>query len=357
MNFSHTNLSTSLGSTLQSHAFRFLSVAIYGTIISVAFVGNFLACLAFIVSPLVRRPPTNHFIFSLAVGDLLTVCFAVPFDLEQTINIIWSHGEVLCLVWTSSYLLIVPSTIWSLLALSVDRYKTLKDPLNRFRQTPFMTRKRASLVILFLWVYSGIFALLPVMGWKRIPRSVHDNICDFNITFEYSLLSSSINFVLPTTCMCVLYWSIYKIARRVARDTTFRQLDNSSSSRRREAKKLKKRIKRTKKILVVAWTFFFCWMPHTLVSIAYAFLEKWCGLKCLLAIPRETYSILLMLGYSSSALNPYLYALRNKQFRKALLNIVPAVRRRFAHWPTLTSLGNRLTTRFYDQGTTAITSV
>ena len=357
MNFSHTNLSTSFGYTSQGPAFRSFSAAIYGTIISVAFVGNLLACLAFIVSPLVRRPPTNHFILSLAVGDLLTVCFAVPFDLEQTIKNIWSHGEVLCLVWTTSYLLTVPSSIWSLLALSIDRYKSLKDPLNRFRQTPFMTRKRAGLVILFLWVYSGIFALLPVMGWKRIPRSVHDNFCDFNITIEYSLLSSIINFVLPTTFMCVLYWSIYKIARGVARDATLLQLGNSSSSRGREAKKIKKRIKTTKKILVVAWTFFFCWMPHTLVSIAYAFLLKWCGEKCLRAIPSEIYTILLMLGYSSSALNPYLYALRNKQFRKALLNIVPAVRRRFSYWPTLTSLGDRLTTRFYDRGTTASTSV
>ena len=351
MNFSHTNLSTSYGLTSQSPAFRFLFVAIYGTIITVAFVGNLLACLAFIVSPIVRRPPTNHFIFSLAVGDLLTVCFSVPFDLERTINTIWSHGEVLCLVWTSSYLLTVPSSIWSLLALSVDRYKSLKDPLNRFRQTPFMTRKRASLVILFLWVYSGIFALLPVMGWKRIPRSVHDNYCDFNITFEYSILSSIINFVLPTAFMCVLYWSIYKIARGVARDATLLQLDNSTSSREREAKKIKKRIKTTKKILVVAWTFFFCWMPHTLFSIVGAFLYTWC-MKCFLAIPTETQTILLMLGYSSSALNPYLYALRNKQFREALLDIVPAVRRRFAHWPTLTSLGNRLTSRLYDQGIT-----
>ena len=357
MNISaETNLSsTSSVATPQSHGFKFFSVAIYAAIIAVAFIGNSLACLAFIVSPIVRRPPTNHFIFSLAVGDLLTVCFSVPFDLEQTLkDFVWSHGEVLCVVWTSSYLLTVPSSIWSLLAVSVDRYKSIKDPLNRFRQAPFMTRKRAGIVILALWVYSGIFALMPVMGWKRASRSVEKNFCDFNITLEYSLLSSIINFVLPTIFMCILYWRIYKIARGVARDAALNLLESSSSARERDAKTLRKRIKTTKNILVVAWTFFFCWMPHTLFSIASAFMYTWC-MKCLLAIPRELFVTLLMLGYTSSALNPYLYALRNKQFKRALLGIVPAVRRRFENWTSLNSLGNRKTTstRLHEHGVTS----
>ena len=347
MNLSETNISALPDVTSPNIGFKYLSVSIYAVIIVLALFGNLLACLAFLVSPILRRSPTNHFIFSLAISDLLTTCLSVPFDLEQLLtNYFWSHGEALCLVWTSSYLITVPSSIWSLLVVSVDRYKSLKDPLNRFRQTPFMTRKRAGLVIFSLWIYSGLFALMPVIGWKRVPLSVEDNYCQFNITIEYSLLSNLVNFVIPTLFMCALYWRIYKIASGMTRNDALSQLESSSSTGERAAKKLRKRIKTTKNILVVACAFFFCWMPHTALSIVSAIMYSACP-TCLSAIPSDLYTILLMLGYTSSALNPYLYALRNRQFRNALAGIAPALRCKFAKRqpssPRLTSSssGNR----------------
>ncbi|XP_078346988.1 5-hydroxytryptamine receptor 4-like [Oculina patagonica] len=329
MNFSETNLSVTPAMTSLSSGLKYVSVSVYAVIILMAFVGNLIACFAFIVSGIVRMSPTNHFIFSLAVSDLLTACLAMPFDLEQLLtNQIWPHGEALCVVWTSAYLITVPSSIWSLLAVSVDRYKSLQDPLNRFRQTPFMTRRRAGLVILLLWVYSGIFALMPVMGWNRLPRSVENNFCEFNITPEYSLLSSFVNFVLPTLFMCALYWRIYKIASGMSKKEGLNRQENSPHTGRKPAKSLRKKIKTTKNILVVACAFFFCWMPHTVLSIVTTFMYILC-MPCLSAIPGELYIIFLMLGYSSSALNPYLYALRNTQFRNAFSRVATTLRCKF----------------------------
>lgn len=329
MNFSESNVSATSAMTSLGSGMKYISASVYVVIIVMALIGNLLACFAFIVSGIVRMSPTNHFIFSLALSDLLTACFAMPFDLEQLLtNQTWSHGEALCQVWTSTYLITVPSSIWSLLAVSVDRYKSLKDPLNRFRQTPFMTRRRAGLVILSLWIYSGIFALMPVMGWKRLPRSVENNFCEFNITPEYSLLSSTVNFVSPTLFMCALYWRIYKIASGMTKGEALNPVENSSHVGRNSTKSLKKRIKTTKNILFVACAFFFCWMPHTILSMVTTVMYMSC-IPCLYAIPGELYIILLMLGYLSSALNPYLYALRNKKFRNAFSGVVPALRCKF----------------------------
>ena len=319
------------------HGFKYFSVSIYALIIVAAFIGNLLVCAAFFWNPILRRSPTNHFIFSLAISDLLTACITVPFDLEQVLtNQFWPHGEALCVLWTTSYLINVPSSIWNLLAVSVDRYKGLQDPLNRFRQTPFMTRKRAGLVILTLWIYSALFALIPVMGWKLIPLSVENNVCQFNITPAYSLLSSFINFVLPTLFMCVLYWRIYKIASSVTRNNALNQADSLPMTSEYAEKMLKKRIKTTKNIVVVVCAFLLCWMPHTVVSIVSAFLFNSCP-ECLSAIPSELFTLLLMLGYASSAMNPYLYALRNKQFKNTLSFLVPALRNKFAQRPRTSS--------------------
>ena len=344
MNYSESNVSATSDMTSLGSGLKYISASVYVVIIILALIGNLLACFAFVASGIVRMSPTNHFIFSLALSDLLTACFSMPFDLEQLLtNQSWPHGEVLCQVWTSTYLITVPTSIWSLLAVSVDRYKSLKDPLDRFRQTPFMTRRRAGLVIFSLWIYSGLFALMPVMGWKRLPRSVENNRCEFNITAEYSLLSSTVNFVLPTLFMCALYWRIYKIASGMTKGGALNPDENSNSSHvgRNSVRSLKKRIKTTKNILFVAFAFFFCWMPHTIFSMVTTVMFMTKCISCLYAIPGELNIILLMLGYLSSALNPYLYALRNKKFRNAFASVVPCLRHKFVQrYPSSRTSGN-----------------
>ena len=335
MNISQTTFnSTSVDDSGPSiSAFDYLCASVYAAIIVAAIVGNFLACLAFILSGIVRACPTNHFIVSLAVSDLLTTCLAMTFDMEQLLtNQHWSHGEALCQVWTSIYLITVPSSLWSLFVLSVDRYKTLKDPLNRFRQSPFMTRRRAEMVIVGLWAYSGMFALMPVMGWKPRAESVYDGGCYFNIAPEYSLLTSFINFLLPTLLMCALYWRIYRVANAVTKnkllyDTTDRPTHIANQI---ADKNLKKKMKTTKNILMVACACFFCWMPYTVLSITITIMILLC-LDCRPKLPSELGVLLLILGYSSSALNPYLYALRNRKFRRALNKILRAFRGKGTH--------------------------
>jgi hypothetical protein len=166
----------------QSHViFKIVCVVAYIGIILAAAVGNTLVCIALFMSQALRKSPTNYFILSLAVSDLLTVSLCVPFDAEQTLtNWKWRHGHFLCKLWTTVYLFAVPSSVLSLLAVSVDRYKALSDPLNRFRQERFMTRKRACVVIAALWLYSLVFALVPEMGWKMYPQNVIVGVCFFN---------------------------------------------------------------------------------------------------------------------------------------------------------------------------------
>lgn len=118
-------------------------------------------------------------------------------------------------------------------------------------------------------------------------------------------------------------------------------LENSPDLVRKSAKSLRKRIRTTKNILVVACAFFFCWMPHTVLSIVTTFMYISC-VPCLSAIPGELYIIFLMLGYSSSALNPYLYALRNRQFRNAFTRVASTLRcKLIQRHPSTRTSGNR----------------
>lgn len=307
-----------LDTTSGNIIFKMICVVSYIVIIIAAALGNILVCIAFFMSQALRKSPTNYFILSLAISDLLTATLCIPFDAEQTLtNWQWAHGRFLCSVWTTVYLFAVPSSVLSLLAVSVDRYKALSDPLNRFRQERFMTRKRACVVIAGLWMYSFVFALVPEMGWKMYQDNLMYGMCYFNITEHYSVISSFLNFVFPVLIMCALYFRIYQIAKKTRRaHRGGSDISNFSCNRNyaRSRKRLNKNIKTTKNILIVVCTFVFCWVPFTTYSLVGIFCKP-----CYMSTPEEMSSIFLILGYSNSALNPYLYAFRNKKFKETYI--------------------------------------
>ncbi|XP_022782841.1 histamine H2 receptor-like [Stylophora pistillata] len=321
------------GSASLPHSFYFVTATVLILIIITAIIGNILVCVAILVNNQLRSSPTMVFIFSLAVCDLLTACLSMPFDVNQQLtNFKWTSSEGLCQAWTTAYLITVPSSIWNLLAVSVDRYKSLKDPLSRYRQSPFMTRKRAAQVVVLLWIYSAVFALVPVMGWKYNPASVRNNSCYFNITTNYSILSSFVNFIFPLLVMCFLYFKIFMIARNINKEKfaqpnsrSWGRLSNEATStedvfkitrrNKRSDKRIKQNIKTAKNILIIVAAFFLCWMPHTLLSLTMIFH----GVEMAHKIPSELFTVFLLLGYLNSALNPPLYTFHNKRFKETYL--------------------------------------
>lgn len=314
--FSKDGFSTSL------HGFIIVTAIFLIVIIIFAIFGNVLVCAAILGNNQLRSSPTMLFIFSLAISDLLAATLSMPFDVDQQlVNFKWVHSEGLCEAWTTAYLITVPSSIWNLLVVSADRYKSLQDPLSRYRRRPFMTRKRAVLVILLVWVYSIVFALIPVMGWKYRPHSVEDNQCNFNITNNYSILSSFLNFIFPLLAMCFFYLKIFMIARNINNGKFSDSLAYEGHSTHavvlskrvnRHHKRFKRNMKAAKNVLIIVFAFFFCWMPHTVLSLVMIF----SGEKILTKIPPELPSLLLLLGYLNSALNPPLYTFHNKQFKE-----------------------------------------
>jgi len=75
-----------------------------------------------------------------------------------------------------------------------------------------MTRRRAIAIIIALWVYSLLFALAPVLGWKARQKSVRNGVCYFINTWEYSLLISVINFLVPVLAASFVHYRIYHLA-------------------------------------------------------------------------------------------------------------------------------------------------
>ena len=316
MNTTHSNQSYSPLLNKMEPMFLYPLCAVYIVVILAAILGNVFVLCTIVATKKLRNSPTNLLIVSLSISDLLTAAITMPFEVEILLwNGRWSHGELMCNVWTTLYLIAVPTSILTLLAVSIDRYKTLSDPLNKYREDRFMTRKRAGLVVMVMWAYSIVFALIPQMGWNIAQESVSSGRCNFNITFIYSAISSIVNFILPLLITCVIYLKIYKLAKQGAiengenRKSSLAQTTRASFS---DQKILMKNLRAAKTISIIVSGFFLCWFPFTVFSLVGDFC-----MSCLKATPLSVSSLLLLLGYANSALNPYLYSFRNKKFRES----------------------------------------
>ena len=315
-NSSEHNSTATSSNTFFPPSFVYPVATCHILIVAVAALGNLIVCYAIITNKSLRSSPTNLFIFSLAFSDLFTATLAVPFDIEGLfLNWAWKHGEIMCEAWITVYLITVPTSILTLLALSVDRYKSLKDPLNRFRRFRFMTRKRALIVISVIWLYSLVFALIPVIGWRKYDEFVYEGICYFPLTEIYSTLGSCLNSIFPLLVTCGIYVKIYLIARSPS--STFdkeisRQMPTTEAYSRQtrsttERKIYLRNIRAAKTTSIFVAVFFFCFSIGITANLCQS---------CRAKIPDEVRVLVLMFGYLNSALNPFLFAFRDSRFKK-----------------------------------------
>ena len=290
-------------------AFELPVLTCYVIIVVVAIVGNLMVCYAIMVDRNLRNNPTMLLLFSLALSDLLTVTTLGPLDIELFfLRGVWVHGELMCEIFSIMFLTTVPTSIWTLFAISIERYKSLSDPLNCFRRSPFMTRKRALITIVFIWVYSGFFSSIPSMGWRDAPGEsvVKNGVCWYPYTLVYSMLTAFLNIVLPLLLSCGINIKIF----RIASGRNKAALVHGKPAFIKENKTYLGNFQIAKTISMFVAVFFFCWFPYAM----YLILSSLCD-NCYKVIPEEAFPFLLMCGYLNSALNPFLFSLRNKSFK------------------------------------------
>ena len=317
--FNTTVRPSSQGSSLFDLTFKYTIAPCFILIAVVAAVGNFLVCFAILRNRHLRSNPSNLFLLSLAVSDLLTATFAMPFDIEFLfLEGVWKHGPVMCVTFLTVYLITVPTSIFTLLAISVDRFMSLKDPLRRFRRSQFMTRARSLIIIGIIWVYSFIWALLPIMGWRIKGRKpIYKGFCMVPFTPVYSVATSFINCIGPLLLTCVFFILAFIIACTHHREVHKLSTQGSRHASKDDAKVYVKNLRAAKTTSMFVAAFLFCWQPYKYFSIV----SNLYGGKHWKPYPWKVYVGLLMLGYLNSALNPFLFAFQNKRFKATYLEL------------------------------------
>ena len=164
-----------------------------------------------------RNNPMMFLLLSLVISDLVTLTVVALLDIEEFhVRGVLVHGEHLCKIFTIIFVTSVPSSVWTLLPVSIECLKNLSDPLNHLRRSPFLTSKRALIVIVFIWLFNVLFAAIPSMVWRDAPDEylIFKEVCWFPQSRSYALIPVILNFILRLIITSGIYFKIYLTAHQ-----------------------------------------------------------------------------------------------------------------------------------------------
>ncbi|KAM4675662.1 alpha-1B adrenergic receptor [Discoglossus pictus] len=311
-----------------------------GAFIVMAIVGNIMVILS-VVTNRQLRIPTNYLIVNLAIADLLLSSTVLPFSATLEIVDYWVFGRIFCDVWAAMDVLCCTASIFSLCAISIDRYIGVRYSL---QYPTIVTRKRAILALLCVWALSTVISVGPLLGWKE-PAPPDEKVCEITTEPFYALFSSLGSFYIPLTIILVMYCRVYIVAKRItknleagvmkekmdSKELTLRihcrnmheDSPNNSKAKNNPPRsslalkllKFSREKKAAKTLGIVVGMFILCWMPFfTALPIGSIFKS--------LTPPETVHKVIFWLGYFNSCINPIIYPCSSKEFKRAFIRIL-----------------------------------
>ncbi|NWU97487.1 GALR2 protein, partial [Upupa epops] len=281
---------------------------IFSLIFLLGTVGNGLVLAVLLQNGQVKYTTTNLFILNLAMADLCFIICCVPF--QATIYTLdgWLFGAFVCKAVHFLIYLTMYASSFTLAAVSVDRYLAIRYPL---KSRDLRTSRNAGVAIATIWSLSLLFAG-PYLSYYQIVHYHGVPVCipiwDNQHRKILDILTFVFGYLLPVTVVSLTY----------ARTIKFLWTSVDPIERISESRKAKRKV--TKMIVAVAILFCLCWLPHHLVILCF-----WFGH---FPFNRATYACRLAshcLSYANSCLNPIVYALISKHFRKRFKQVFTCV--------------------------------
>ncbi|XP_036946301.1 thyrotropin-releasing hormone receptor b [Acanthopagrus latus] len=308
--------------------YKVISSLLLLVICALGIVGNVMVILVVLTTKHMRTP-TNCYLVSLAVADLMVLTAAGLPSITDSLFGSWVFGHYGCLCITYFQYLGINASSCSITAFTIERYIAICHPI----KAQFLcTLSRAKKIILFVWAFTSLYCVM----WfylSDIQELVYDNItiitCGYRVSRKFYLpiyfFDFGVFFVLPLLLSAVLYGLIARILflnplpsdpKDKKNGQNNHNVNNKTSCKnsRHSSSTASSRRQVTKMLAVVVILFATLWMPYrTLVVVNscldQAYLDSWFLLFCRVCI------------YLNSAINPVIYNAMSQKFRAAFRKI------------------------------------
>lgn len=316
---------------------------LYAIIFPIALLGNSLV-LYVVFKRQSMRSVLNLLIVNMAIADLLVTVFIMPYSVAYLfVELEWFSGIVgliLCKTIHFSLTASIAASVITLIVITVDRFVSIvfvwKTCLN-------LRTSKVSLVVIWIIAIGTMGLHLDVYTVKQAIAGDERYFCypdwqrmpvGFNKFFAIGMFVMLYAF--PLVLMAILYSMIvHKLWKNSFAGSSASSGDaNINSSKKRVVKML----------VTVTVAFAVCWFPlHTIHYYIYFDAETF---QCM---PPIFLLLSFWLGHANSALNPVLYVIFNKTFRRAFLQAL--------HIESYTSVNSIVKKRSHRQFATTQTHV
>ena len=264
----------------------------------VSAVGNALILLAFYRVPS-QKTVSNAFIASLGVADFSVGVIMNPLWVYKSVLNIWQSDNIISTVIEVLAMQTIVATSLSLCAVSLDRYIAVTN----IRHCLILTCSRVRTVIVFIWIFSVIFASLRLVVTDpfELPK--------------LWIAATTITVILPFLVISSCYFYILKAARVQIKKITENEACSVNGD---EAIAQLKNRKAVFTVGIVVGVFLVCWTPSLVIS----FVQFFCNDPCKRTKLNGYWFWGALAEFSNSAFNPFIYCMRIRDFRKAVKKVL-----------------------------------
>ncbi|KAM4696795.1 5-hydroxytryptamine receptor 2A-like [Rhinophrynus dorsalis] len=314
--------------------------------------GNILVIMAVSLEKKLQNA-TNFFLMSLAVADMLVGILVMPVSLITILyDYAWPLPQKLCPIWISLDVLFSTASIMHLCAISLDRYVAIRNPIEHSR---FNSRTKALMKIAAVWTISiGISMPIPVIGLQDDSRVFVNGSCVLNDE-NFVLLGSFVAFFIPLIIMVFTYCLTIQVLQKQATVFMYEEVpkqrkssisclkkdsntENISMIQNHEAashlnspvnkegalfrkgtmQSINNERRASKVLGIVFFLFLIMWCPFFITNIMSVLCKEACDKDLMV----ELLNVFVWVGYVSSGINPLVYTLFNRTYRRAFANYI-----------------------------------
>ena len=204
----------------------------FGSVTLLGVGGNAIVCYIVLSDPQMRTG-TNYFIVNMAIGDILMAIFCVNFTFYSTLYWTWPFGTATCKIVSFVQSVSVSVSIYTLVAMTLDRYVAIVHPLKLKTSSGKFKRRY---MVAMIWLGASAWAL-PMAIFSSVQSGSGISSCvessDWNRNL-YSGLGMVLQYFLPLAALAIGYW---RIGRILWGRPNIGETDNPGAKQRNDSKK------------------------------------------------------------------------------------------------------------------------
>ena len=275
-----------------------------------------------------RLSAPSFLILSIAVSDFLSCSVAIPFSIAAHFQKEWPFGMAGCNAHAFMIFLFALVSITHMAAISAGKYLTISKSISR---ESYFNKKQILVVILATWIYSFGFSVAPLVGWSRYGLEGTNATCSvkWDSTRPGDKAYFGVVFIacyfLPMVVITFCYYKIHVVSKQIVGNIQS-QLGGHMAMTITQAL-LRKHRQSAMYFLAIISAFMLSWSPYAVVSLIVV-----AEGKTLNPFATSACSVFAKISF---LLNPILYAIFSRKFRRRMMVVMPITRPNQDHRPAI----------------------